>query len=98
MSVYKAGLLPYLHLLNPTGKRVKLKPVFQATNLHLPDSSQNTSMVVCYEVEKIGPHVTGIEVGMHVLHIAAAGDSADYKDLVICHEDEIIAWWYPPKE
>lgn len=95
MTAYATGLIPHLHLLTPTGQRVKLKPIFQKTKFAVPDS-QLSSLLVCYEVEKVGPLVKELRPGMHVLHIAAAGDSADFKDLVICHEDEVICWWYPP--
>ena len=67
-----------------------LKPVMVTSKL------QN-NLKVCYNIIKVGPDVKELRVGMHVLHISAAGDKVSDSDIEIIREEDVISWWYPPE-
>jgi len=89
------GLAPIIekNLMNPTRDRVLLKPIYVQSVV-----KQSHPAKVCYEVIKVGPKVEKLRVGMHVLHISAAGDKIPDSDIEVVREEDVITDWYPPKD
>ncbi len=99
---YKYGLERIARVMMPSGARIKLRAVMATDGSELEIAGSDTRKAVCHEVMAIGPDASDcsdISVGMHCLHISAAGDEADQDTkssrTVFVHVDDIVAYWWP---
>lgn len=99
MNPYKLGLEPYIDIMHPMGKRVKLKAIHRMDGNSLSIHTENSHEAICHEVLEVGPDVEPgrLSPGDIVVHISAAGDLVDHTDEksrhCIVHVDDIIVRW-----
>lgn len=101
INPYKLGLEPLHSIVRVTGDRVLLKAILRTDGSEIEVQGFDTRTAVCHQVEDCGPDVKDLGVGMHVLHVSAAGDGLDADPnnraarYTICREEDVVAFWWP---